>query len=131
MSIRKSAFDSNLFAITLFTDDLIAGTEFYGALLGLEEVYRDDVSVVYKCGETLINLLNTSQAPGLISPAPVGVQSQARAVYTLRFKNIDDLAKDLDAAGVAILNGPIDRPWGVRTLSVQDPSGHIWEFANH
>lgn len=131
MSLRNSAFDNNIFAITLFTDDLIASTKFYGDLLGLDDVYRDDASIVYKCGDTLINLLKISQAPELISPAPVGAQNKSRAVYTLKFENIDALTADLISAGVAILNGPLDRPWGVRTVSVQDPSGHIWEFANH
>lgn len=131
MSLRSSAFENNFFAITLFTDDIIASTKFYGNLLGLDDVYRDDASIVYKCGDTLINLLKISQAPELISPALVGAQNESRAVYTLRFENIDALAADLISAGVPILNGPLDRPWGVRTVSVQDPSGHIWEFANH
>jgi len=36
---------------------------------------------------------------------------------------------ELAARGVTLLNGPIDRPWGVRTASFQDPGGHIWEIA--
>lgn len=131
MNLRTSAFENNIFAITLFTEDLSSSAEFYGVLLGLPDVYRDDSSIVYKCGETMINLLRISQAPELVAPAPVGSQNQSRAVYTLRFENIDALAAELISAGVPILNGPMDRPWGIRTLSVQDPSGHIWEFANH
>ena len=30
---------------------------------------------------------------------------------------------------VELLNGPLDRPWGVRTASFSDPGGHIWEIA--
>jgi lactoylglutathione lyase len=30
---------------------------------------------------------------------------------------------------VQLLNGPMDRPWGVRTASFRDPGGHIWEIA--
>lgn len=131
MSLRSSAFENNIFAITLFTDDMNASARFYGGLLGLDDIYRDDASIVYKCGGTLINLLNISQAPELISPAPVGAQSHSRAVYTLKFEKIDALVADLISSGVPILNGPVVRPWGVRTVSVQDPSGHIWEFANH
>lgn len=32
-------------------------------------------------------------------------------------------------AGVRVLNGPIDRPWGLRTASFTDPDGHVWELA--
>jgi lactoylglutathione lyase len=30
---------------------------------------------------------------------------------------------------VELLNGPMDRPWGIRTASFLDPGGHIWEIA--
>jgi hypothetical protein len=30
---------------------------------------------------------------------------------------------------VALLNGPMDRPWGVRTASFTDPAGNVWEIA--
>jgi len=30
---------------------------------------------------------------------------------------------------VGLLNGPVDRPWGMRTASFTDPGGHIWELA--
>ena len=28
-----------------------------------------------------------------------------------------------------LINGPLDRPWGVRTITFADPGGHIWEIA--
>jgi hypothetical protein len=28
-----------------------------------------------------------------------------------------------------LLNGPMNRPWGVRTASFTDPNGLIWEIA--
>jgi lactoylglutathione lyase len=31
---------------------------------------------------------------------------------------------------VALLNGPMDRPWGPRTLSFRDPFGTTWELAS-
>ena len=36
----------------------------------------------------------------------------------------------LQDAGIASLNGPMDRPWGIRTASFQDPAGHVWEIAH-
>ena len=35
----------------------------------------------------------------------------------------------LRSRGVAMLNGPIDRPWGKRTAAFLDPSGTVWEIA--
>ncbi|WP_327708831.1 hypothetical protein OG912_08485 [Streptomyces sp. NBC_00464] len=31
--------------------------------------------------------------------------------------------------GVTLLNGPVDRPWGIRTAGFRDPGGHIREIA--
>jgi uncharacterized glyoxalase superfamily protein PhnB len=36
---------------------------------------------------------------------------------------------ELITRGVALLNGPIDRVWGMRTASFMDRDGHIWEIA--
>jgi lactoylglutathione lyase len=130
-SIVQDAFGSSPFALTLFVQDLDASKSFYGQRLGLSLLFEDDVSAVYRCGQTMINLLLEVEAGDLVHPARVSSSSAVKAVYTLRCANIDGAAEQLEAAGVKLLNGPIDRPWGVRTLSFQDPSGHTWELANH
>ena len=128
----KGLFDDELFAITLVAHDLAASTEFYGEKLGLQQVFSDDVSAVYVCGKTMINVLAGSAAVELVEPASVSsFGSGVGAVYTLRVADVDAAAAALEAAGVKLLSGPIDRPWGVRTASFQDPSGHTWELADH
>jgi hypothetical protein len=37
--------------------------------------------------------------------------------------------EELKSRGVELLNGPMERPWGIRTASFRDPGGHIWEVA--
>ena len=41
----------------------------------------------------------------------------------------DAVCARLTARGVTLLNGPMDRPWGIRTASFRDPGGHVWELA--
>ncbi len=36
---------------------------------------------------------------------------------------------ELASRGVELLNGPMNRDWGIRTASFTDPDGHIWEVA--
>ena len=36
---------------------------------------------------------------------------------------------DLRDRGVELLNGPLDRPWGIRTAAFRDRTAHIWEIA--
>jgi len=114
-------------AITLFVDDLAACRAFYLTAFGLDLVYEDPVSAVFRFGPTLVNLLQSKEAPELIAPLPVG--TGVRAVYTLKVEDVDSRCAELRAKGVTLLNGPIDRPWGVRTASFADPAGHVWELA--
>jgi lactoylglutathione lyase len=117
-------------AITLFTDDLAASRDWYARAFGLAEHWSDDVSVVFLFEGTMINLLQISEASELITPAPVGgPDAGTRAQYTLEVTDVDGHVAALRAAGIPVLNGPIDRPWGIRTAAFADPSGHVWEVA--
>ena len=51
-------------------------------------------------------------------------------VFTIAVDDVDAMCDSRSRArGVEILNGPMDRPWGIRTASFRDPGGHIWEIA--
>ncbi|MEO8093350.1 MAG: VOC family protein [Pseudolysinimonas sp.] len=120
-------FPGPITAITLFAEDLAATKTFYTEVFGLPVHYEDEASAVFKFGNTLINVLTISEAPGLIGPAPVGTGS--RMQFTLDVEDVDATATDLVARGVTLLNGPQDRPWGIRTAAFADPAGHVWEIA--
>jgi catechol 2,3-dioxygenase-like lactoylglutathione lyase family enzyme len=118
-------------AITLFVEDLDAAKQFYGEVFGLPVTYEDEDSAVFKFENTLINLLKTTAAVELIEPAPVGGRDDgARAQFTIEVDDVDALCAELAGRGVELLNGPMDRPWGIRTASFRDPGGHIWEIAH-
>ena len=92
--------------------------------------HEDESSAVYNFGNTLINVLVSSQAPELIEPRPVAPESAgSRVQFTLSVDDVDATAADLAARNVALLNGPVDRPWGIRTAAFADPAGHVWEIA--
>ena len=117
-------------ATTLFVEDLAATKQFYRDVFGLPVHYEDDVSAVFQFRDSLINLLAVSEAPGLIEPAPVAPpDAGARAQFTITVDDVDAMCAELQRRGVELLNGPIDRPWGIRTAAFQDPAGHIWEIA--
>jgi lactoylglutathione lyase len=117
-------------AITLFAEDLPRAKAFYAEVFGLPVHYEDEASAVFAFGSTLINLLDVSEAPGLIAPAGVGGPDDgARIQFTITVDDVDAMCRLLADRGVTLLNGPIDRPWGIRTASFRDPAGHIWEIA--
>jgi len=118
-------------AITLFVEDLDATKQFYLDVFALPVVYEDNNSAVFKFGETLINLLKVTEAKELIEPAPVGSRDAGtRMQFTIGVDDVDAMCAELAARGVTLLNGPIDRPWGIRTACFMDPGGHIWEIAH-
>jgi len=117
-------------AITLFVEDLPAAKEFYGRAFGLPVVFEDDASAVFRFADTLINLLKATEGVGLIAPAAVAPpEAGSRMQFTIDVEDVDAMCADLTARGVELLNGPMDRPWGIRTASFRDPGGHIWEIA--
>ena len=121
---------SEVEVITLFVDDIASSKAFYAKVFTAETVWQDDVSSVMKFGGLLINLLEASRAPPLVEPLPVAPSSAgARALLTIRVADVDAVCTALRTIGVDLLNGPIDRPWGRRTTSFADPSGHVWEIA--
>ena len=117
-------------ALTLFVEDLAAARDFYERAFSLPQVFADDDSAVFRFGDTLVNLLKTTAAPELIEPARVADPAAgSRFQLTLQVEDVDRVCVELVARGVELLNGPTDRPWGVRTASFRDPAGHIWEIA--
>ena len=117
-------------AITLFVDDLAAARQFYIDVFGLPVIFEDEQSAVFRFANTLINLLRITAAHELIEPAVVALrEAGSRVQFTIEVDDVDAMCAALARRGVQLLNGPIDRPWGVRTASFMDPGGHIWEIA--
>ena len=122
---------TSISAITLFVEDVGTAKEFYLRVFGLPVVFEDPASVVFRFGATLINLLKAEAAGELVAPAPVaGRDAGARMQLTITVDDVDAMCAELVRRGVTLLNGPMDRPWGIRTASFADPGGHIWEIAH-
>ena len=119
-------------AITVFVADVPAAKAWYQRAFQVALVFEDEQSAALQFGNTIINLLLRSEAAELVGPARVA-EPGAGATAQLTIWS-EDLAADLatlSERGVPLLNGPVDRPWGVRTACIQDPDGTVWEFAQN
>jgi catechol 2,3-dioxygenase-like lactoylglutathione lyase family enzyme len=126
----QAAWPGGIAAITLFVEDLAAAKRFYGDVFQLPVHFEDDNSTVFRFGDTLVNLLKATEAPALVAPATVATpDAGVRFQFTLGVDDVDAMVDELKSRGVELLNGPMDRPWGIRTASFRDPGGHIWEVA--
>ena len=121
----------DIWAITLFVDDLDATKQFYREVFGVPLVHEDEVSAAFKFPNMVVNLLQSAEAPELICPAAVAPQEAgSRMQFTIRVGDVDAACAELARRGVTLLNGPMDRPWGIRTAAFMDPGGHIWEITS-
>jgi len=130
MSNDTISWAKQIYAVTIFAEDLNASKQFYQNVFGLSLVFEDPNSAVFKIGETFINILDINSADELVNPAKVASRdSGSRYVFTVHVDDVDALCADLTSRGVTLINGPMDRPWGIRSASFSDPGGHIWEIA--
>jgi catechol 2,3-dioxygenase-like lactoylglutathione lyase family enzyme len=117
-------------AVTLFVEDPQRSKPFYERVLGRPPVFEDASSVAFRLDNVIVNLLQASEAPELIAPAPVAAGGTgARFQLTVGVEDADAVCAALAEHGITLLNGPVDRPWGLRTACFADPDGHVWEVA--
>jgi len=98
---------------------------FYRDVVGMEVRVEGDGYVEFTMDNVKFALFDNAKLPELIG-RPAGQPPCGEIAFVV---DVDDEAGRLRAAGVEILTGPIDRPWGQRTLHVADPDGHVVEFA--
>ena len=117
-------------AITLFVEDKDRAKGFYQQVFELEPAYEDGNDVMFRLENTLLFLTNSSVASRMIAPAVVGAPGQGpRHVFAIIVADVDAVCTELKDKGIRPLNGPEDRPWGMRTANFQDPDGYVWEIA--
>lgn len=123
---------TDVWAITLFVEDLGETKRFYQDVFAQPVVFEDENSAAFKFGNLIVNLLADTEAPELIGPAIVAdAAAGARFQLTITVDDVDAVCAELARRGVALVNGPLDRPWGIRTACFRDPAGHVWEVASH
>jgi len=114
-------------AISLFVEDLPAARAFYLDVFGVPVAYEDDNCTVVKFENVLINLLQIAHAPEIVAPGAVAPSTAgSRFQMSIWVADVQAVCERLKQRGIPI-NGPLDRPWGLRTINFTDPAGHSWE----
>jgi lactoylglutathione lyase len=116
-------------AITLFVEDPKRSKAFYEEVFDVSAIYEDDDSAAFKFDNLIVNLLALPAAEELIAPGTVAAREGSRSQRTIWVDDTDAVCAELAKRGIQLLDGPVDRQWGMRTASFTDPDGHIWEVA--
>lgn len=117
-------------AISLFVEDLHTAKSFYARVFDAALVYEDDTSAAFAFGGVIVNLLSAGSAPEIVEPGTVAApDAGSRFQLSVWVDDVDAICAKLRERGVALLTGPRDRRWGMRTATFVDPAGHSWEVA--
>jgi lactoylglutathione lyase len=117
-------------AIILFVENPRRSQSFYEKVFDLPVIWEDDDSAVFRFENTIVNLLGIPAARDLIDPGAVANrEAGSRFQLSVWVDDADAVCAELATHGVELLNGPMNREWGMRTASFTDPDGHIWEIA--
>jgi lactoylglutathione lyase len=113
--------------VILFVGDLEASIAFYREVLELPFKFAEHGYAEFATEGTRFGLFERDRLPDLIGKEarPGGPAAEVAFVVD----DVDAWSQRFRDAGVPILSGPVDRPWGHRTLHVSDPDGHVVELA--
>jgi lactoylglutathione lyase len=113
--------------VVLYVRDLEASIAFYRIVLGLPFKFQESGYAEFATQGTKFALYDRRRLPGLIGRDASGGGPAGEVL--LLVDDVDGEAERLGGLGVEILAGPVDRPWGHRTLHVHDPDGFVVELA--
>ncbi len=114
-------------AMTLMAPDLDSSKEFYQKAFGLPASMEEPDSAMFRFANMFV-FLHKSPAP-VQPPEAKELALGGAGQFAVIVDDVDAVAAELDQLGVALLSGPADRSWGMRTITFADPSGYFWEIA--
>src|SRR5580658_571149 len=101
-------------AITMFVEDPKISKDFYQKVFGVTVIYEDDTSAAFGFEKIIVNLITIPSAHELIDPGVVAARdSGSRFQLTIEVDDVDAVCAQLQSIGVVLLNGPINRAWGM------------------
>ena len=113
--------------VILYVEDLERSIAFYRDVIGFSLKLRGDGYAELATENVKFGLFERSKLPELIGRGASRGGPQGEVLVLV--EDVDAEAKRLRSAGAEILAGPVDRPWGHRSLHVLDPDGLVVELA--
>ena len=116
-------------AINLVVGDLERSKSFYQEVFGLPVQHEDEETAMFRFKDTYVFLQRgpahqDAPAGEVLDLAETGVGQ-----FVVIVPDVDAVRAEVDEHGVAVISGPADRDWGMRTMTFADPGGHTWEIA--
>ncbi len=113
--------------VILYVRDIDRSIAFYRDVVGLPFKFLESGYAEFATKVTKFALFDRALLSNLIGREQSEGGPSAEVAFLV--DDVDAEAERVKAAGAGILSGPVDRPWGQRTLHFLDPDGNVVEFA--
>lgn len=113
--------------VILYVRDLERSISYYRDVIGLPFKFSESGYAEFATEGTKFALFERARLPQLIGRD--ATEGEATMEVAFLVEDVDREADRLRDAGVTVLSGPVDRPWGQRTFHLLDPDGHVVELA--
>ncbi|HTS74273.1 MAG TPA: VOC family protein [Gaiellaceae bacterium] len=115
-------------AINLIVGDLEEAKAFYRDVFGLPVQHEDGDTAMFCFGDTYVFLQRGASHQDVPAGDALRLAETGVGQFVIFVDDADAVRAELDEAHVATINGPADRDWGMRTLTLADPGGYTWEI---
>jgi lactoylglutathione lyase len=113
--------------VILYVRDLDRAVAFYQDAVGLPLRLRRSGYAEFATANLKFALYERDLLPGLVGDEAASSGPASETLFLVA--DVDAEAERLRRAGLTILSGPTDRPWGHRTVHLLDPDGNVVELA--
>lgn len=117
--------------VQLEVSDVVGVAQWYKDALGFRSVFDGPVGPDGK--PFIVHLRRDKYQDLLLVPLRPGQQAQPSPTLSINFQpgevSVAALSQSAQKAGTARIEGPVERPWNVRELTVYDPDGNIIKFS--
>ena len=121
-------WEKRIGAINLVVGDLERSKSFYQEVFGLPLQHEDDETVMFRFKDTYVFLQRGATQRDVPSGDVLSLAEKGVGQFVIFVEDVDAVCSELDQHQVAVISGPADRDWGMRTLTIADPGGYTWEI---
>jgi catechol 2,3-dioxygenase-like lactoylglutathione lyase family enzyme len=122
-------WEKQIGAINLIVGDLKRSSAFYRDVFGLPLQHEDEDTAAFRFKDTYVFLQRVETHADTLEAEILDLAEKGVGQFAIIVDDVDSVRAELDQHGVAVISGPADRDWGMRTLTFADPGGHTWEIA--
>jgi catechol 2,3-dioxygenase-like lactoylglutathione lyase family enzyme len=121
-------WEKQIDCINLIVGDLERSKAFYREVFGLAPLHEEENFAVFRFKNTHVEVRRDPAHHDAPTDEALAWAQKGAGQFGIFVEDLDAVRAELDSRGVTLISGPADRDWGMRTITVADPGGYVWEI---